>query len=74
MILAPVPPWLEGLGKGGYRARDAHGRRNFLRILGNTPGRRKAGRIWQKCLDEFLRGYVLRQLISDRRVWAHVSL
>ena len=53
--------------------RDRHGRRNFLRILDNMPGRRDAGRIWQKCLDEFLRTYGLRQLISDRRVWVYVS-
>jgi hypothetical protein len=28
-----------------------------------------AGRIWQATFDEFLLGYGLRQLISDRRVW-----
>jgi hypothetical protein len=73
VILAPAPLWLEGLGQGRYRARDKHGRRNFLRILGNMPGRRDAGRIWKKCLGEFLRAYGLRQLISDRRVWVRVS-
>ena len=64
---------MEGLGTGGYRAFDRHGHRNFLRILGNMPGRRDAGRIWQTCLDGFLRTYGLRQLVSDRRVWVQDS-
>jgi hypothetical protein len=73
VIFAPVPAWMEGLGTGGYRAFDRHGRRNFLRILGNMPGRRDAGRIWQTCLIEFILAYGLRQLISDRRVWVQDS-
>ena len=38
------------------------------------PGRRDTGRIWQSCLDVFLRAYGLRQLVSDRQVWVQDSL
>jgi hypothetical protein len=73
VIFAPVPAWMAGLGAGGYQAFDRHGRSNFLRILGNMPGRRDAGRIWHSCLDGFLRAYGLRQQVSFRRVWAQDS-
>ena len=33
------------------------------------PGRCDAGRIWQKRFGEFLHGYGLTQLLTDRRVW-----
>ena len=72
IVYAHIPPWLVLCG-AQYAARDARGRRRMLLIKGNMPGRSDAGRIWQRCFDLFLRGYGLRQLLSDRRVWVQSS-
>ena len=62
-----MPPWLANFGP--YPERNARGGRNLL-ITGNMPGRCDAGRIWQARFDFFLRGYGLRQCVTDRRVWS----
>jgi len=64
-----IPSWLSDLFPTEYPQRSAHGGGNFLLITGNMPGRCDAGRIWQSRFDEFLRGYGLTQLLTDRRVW-----
>jgi hypothetical protein len=46
---------------------------HFLLITGNMPGRCDAGRIWQRRFDQFLTGYGLTQLLTDRRVWTRHS-
>ena len=63
-----MPPWLHHFG-AEYQTHGPDGTRNVLLIQGNMPGRADAGRIWQKRFDTFLRGYGLRQLVTDRRVW-----
>ena len=75
-IFCVVPSWLVGFvgGKTGitYQSHTSHKgrpRRLFLQITGNMPGRCDAGRIWQATFDEFLLGYGLHQLVTDRRVW-----
>ena len=65
-LFSVVPWWLKFFGD--YPERDAQGRRSLLEIVGNMPGRRDAGRIWQTRLDGFLLSYGMRQLITDRRV------
>jgi hypothetical protein len=70
-LYAVVPKWLHHYGP--YPATDAHGRRNVLKIVGNMPGRRDAGRIWQVRLDAFLVSYGMRQLVTDLRVWVYES-
>ena len=50
-LYAVVPSWLSDFGD--YPAFDSQGRRNILEIVGNMPGRREAGRIWQTRLDRF---------------------
>jgi len=65
---AHIPPWLLGLGSLDYR-RSANGERMYLHIVGNMPGKRDAGRVWQGVMDDFLRSFGLRQLSVDRRVW-----
>ena len=72
-IFMAVPKWMDGFvdcvsGKV-YRTHDQRGRRNFLRLIGNGPGCCDAGKVWQEVFDEFLLGYGLIQLITDRRVW-----
>ena len=62
-----IPTWLSDLFPH-YPQRGSGGM-NFLRVTGNMPGRCDAGRIWQQRFDEFLRGYGLTQLLTDRRVW-----
>jgi len=66
-----VPAWLSLFGDYPTHAKD--GTRNLLFIGGNMPGRRDGGRIWQARFDTFLRGYGLRQLVTDRRVWVYQS-
>ena len=58
---------------GDYPTHAKDGSRNLLFIGGNMPGRRDGGRIWQARFDTFLRGYGLRQLVTDRRVWVYKS-
>jgi hypothetical protein len=70
-LYAVVPKWL--CHYGPYPATDSRGRRNVLKIVGNMPGRRDAGRIWQVRLDGFLVSYGMRQLITDLRVWVYES-
>jgi hypothetical protein len=72
-LFARIPPWLSDLFPDAYPATDALGRHNFLRILGNMPGRCDAGRIWQRRFDVFLRGYGLTQLMTDRRTWVRTT-
>jgi len=71
-----IPTWLAELFPQ-YPLRGTGGM-NFLRVTGNMPGRCDAGRIWQQRFDQFLRGFGLTQLLTDRRVWtrhdAHGSL
>jgi hypothetical protein len=67
-----VPSWLSLFGDYPMFAPD--GTRNLLFIGGNMPGRRDGGRIWQARFDSFLRGYGLRQLVTDRRVWVYTSI
>ena len=67
-VYVRVPGWLAALYPDKYPLRGPHGA-NFLLIQGNMPGRCDAGRIWQKRFDEFLHGYGLTQLLTDRRVW-----
>ncbi len=38
------------------------------------PGRANAGKIWHARFNEFLIGYGLRQLVTNRRVWVMNSL
>ena len=70
-LYAVVPKWL--CHYGPYPAEDARGRRFVLKVVGNMPGRRDAGRIWQVRLDGFLVSYGMRQLITDLRVWVYES-
>ena len=63
-----IPKWLSDLFPLKYPQKGAHGA-NFLLIKGNMPGRCDAGRIWQQRFDTFLRGFGLKQLLTDRRVW-----
>ena len=71
-LYAVVPPWLCDFGPCPERTHN--GRRNLLLITGNMPGRCDAGRIWQKRFDLFLRGYGLRQCVTDLRVWSLRSM
>ena len=68
-LFARIPPWLSALFPTQYPALGRDGRPNYLRILGNMPGRCDGGRIWQRRFDVFLRGYGLTQLLTDRRTW-----
>ena len=70
-LYAVVPAWLHHYGP--YPMLDSRGRRNVLKIVGNMPGRRDAGRIWQVRLDGFLVSYGMRQLVTDMRVWVYES-
>ena len=67
LLYAVMPPWLHHFGEE-YKTHGPDGTRNVLLIQGNMPGRADAGHIWQKRFDTFLRGYGLRQLVTDRRV------
>jgi hypothetical protein len=78
LLYAVMPPWLHAFGCDSdgtpYTTYGADGTRNVLLIQGNMPGRADAGNIWQKRFDTFLRGYGLRQLATDRRVWVLKSV
>jgi hypothetical protein len=54
-IFARIPPWLSAMYPERYPARDRTGKPNFLRVIGNMPGRCDGGRIWQRRLNIFLR-------------------
>ena len=67
LLFVRIPQWLADLFPE-YPLRGPDGP-NFLLVTGNMPGRCDAGRIWQLRFDQFLRGYGLTQLLTDRRVW-----
>ena len=69
LVFAHVPYWLPGFGAGAYRRKDARGRKMYLMIPGNMPGRCDAGRIWQHRLDQFLLGWGLNRMTTDLRVF-----
>ena len=71
IIYAKVCKWLALYF--GYATHDHMGRRNILRIVGNVPGRRDAGRIWACRNDRFLTGYGLVATAYDPRCFVKCS-
>jgi hypothetical protein len=69
LVFAHVPFWLPGFGAGDYRTHDDRGRKMYLLIPGNMPGRCDAGRIWQHRFDQFLLGWGLVRMLTDMRVF-----
>ena len=54
---------------GDYPTHDMAGRKNYLRITGNMPGRKDAGAIWARRYDGFLKRIGMRQSVVDRRLF-----
>jgi hypothetical protein len=65
-LYAVVPPWLAQFGSYPTHTR---GKRNYLFMKGNFPGRRDAGPNWQRRYDAFLLAYGMRQSVVDRRLF-----
>ena len=62
-MFAEVPPYMRNFGD--YPIRDRQGRKNYLRITGNMPGRRDAGAIWGRRYDDFLKSLGMVQSVVD---------
>ena len=54
VLFAKVPSWLQGFGDCPTHA--ANGQRNMPLIPKNMPGRRDAGRNWERDYDGFIIG------------------
>ena len=66
-VFAEVPKYLHKFG--AYPTHNEQGHKNYLRILGNMPGRKDAGAIWARRYDSFLLGIGMRQSVVDRRLF-----
>ena len=66
-VFAEVPKYLHKFG--AYQTHNEQGHKNYLRILGNMPGRKDAGAIWARRYDSFLLGIGMRQSVVDRRLF-----
>ena len=68
-VFAEVPRYLKEFNPL-MKTHDAHGRKNYLRIIGNMPGRKDAGVIWARRYDEFLTQKCgMKQSFVDRRLF-----
>ena len=66
-VFAEIPRYMSKYGE--YPTHDDQGRKNYLRITGNMPGRKDAGAIWAKRYDAFLKKIGMRQSVVDRRLF-----
>ena len=66
-VFAEIPKYMHHYGD--YPTHDMAGRKNYLRITGNMPGRKDAGAIWARRYDGFLKRIGMRQGVVDRRLF-----